>query len=65
MLCYKDKTFCSDTKCKNSDCSMLLDQQIKNNAAVWWNGTKDLKEWTKPPIMTSNYKDTQYCPGFR
>ena len=44
---------------------MLVDQQVKNNAAVWWNGTKDLKEWTEPPIMMADYKDSEFCPGFK
>jgi hypothetical protein len=45
---------------------LLLTKSEKNNAQVWWNrGRDNLKEWTEAPIMISDYRDTEFCPGYK
>jgi len=35
MICYKDMTFCV-AKCDNKDCSGMLTDEVRANAAKWW-----------------------------
>lgn len=38
MICYKDKTWCTFSECKNSkDCKSFLTDKIKEDADKWWN----------------------------
>ena len=66
MISYKDKSFCSERNCINPNCSLLLTREDANNAKVWWNKEEeDIKKWTDAPIAFSNYRDTEYCPGYK
>lgn len=35
MLCYKDKTFCSQS-CANTKCSLNLNDDVLSGADKWW-----------------------------
>ena len=66
MICYRDRSFCSEKKCKNFDCSLLFTQEMKNNASVWWNNKEpDVTKWKEAPVAFSEYKDTEFCMGYK
>ena len=37
MICYRDKTFCSQ-KCANTECSRNLTDTVMADARRWWSG---------------------------
>ena len=37
MICYRDRTFCTESTCsKHLDCDKFLTQEIIENAMLWW-----------------------------
>jgi len=44
---------------------MLITQDVINSAQTWWNRGVDLKEWAEAPISMTEYKDTEFCPGYK
>jgi len=65
MLCYRDRTYCSETTCVNTKCNLLLTDEMAGHAQVWWNGKKPIEEWTEVPIAFSDFKDTEFCIGYK
>jgi len=65
MLCYRDKTFCSETHCANYECQDNLTPEKTALAQLWWNGTDPVEEWTSAPIAMQPMKDTDMCPGYK
>jgi len=41
MICYKDKTFCKESTCKNfGPCPRTFTEEIRKGAEKWW-GSKE------------------------
>ena len=58
MICYKDKTWCTFSKCKNSkDCKSFLTDKIKEEADKLWNITG---HYIPAPIMKHTTKPKCY-----
>jgi len=58
MLCYKDKTFCSETKCKNQTCTVRFTEKDRELGTKWWGDANF-------PLATSDYRDSDLCPGYK
>jgi len=39
MICYRDRTFCSETSCDNKECPYLFTDEDKEKAEKWWEGS--------------------------
>lgn len=58
MMCFLDKTFCSQ-KCGNLECERNLTPEREKQAQTWWGG-EDV------PIALCDFRDVQpYCIGFK
>lgn len=65
MMCYRDMTFCSETNCGNLKCNRNFTEYHQLRALQWWNISRHRDEWEKPPVAISDFKDTEYCIGFK
>ena len=56
MLCYKDKTFCSNwEKCKNSDtCHRAFTKEVEKECNEWW---KRFNSTDGAPVAMSDFKE--------
>ena len=58
MITYKDKTWCTFSKCKNSKtCKSFLTDKDKQDADKWW---RTYKNYTPTPIMKYTTKPDCY-----
>lgn len=53
MICFRDKTFCSQKICQNAECGLRITEGIVSAA-------------TKCGLLISmtDYKDSEQCPGY-
>ena len=64
MVCFKDKTFCSETNCHNKLCNLRFTPRHHFDAQSWWNKGKPRKDWEGAPVSMNKYRDTHICPGY-
>ena len=66
MLCYRDRTWCMDSKTCITECNMRITDEVSDAADRWWNqGEEDKKKWTGAPFSMQPMKDAGWCPGFK
>ena len=65
MLCYRDRTFCV-SKCANIECKLRFTEGDKMRAQRWWNRNEpDIAKWREAPVSFADYKDAEYCIGYK
>lgn len=53
MICFRDKTFCSQSAtCGNEACPRNFDKELQLAARLWWKGMEG-----SPPIAFSSFPD--------
>ena len=63
MICFNDRTYCSSSSECKTECDLIFTNEDYKQAMEWWNKGKDGSD--EPPICFVDYKDTEYCPGFK
>ena len=64
MLCYKDKSWCTEQHCQNKECTVNITDKVHKDAIAWWNKGEELKDYTEPPFSVQPMKDTESCIGY-
>ena len=53
MICYRDRSYCNEIKCQNTDCSRRVTVKIMLGATE-----------ANLPIRYAAFRDTELCVGF-
>ena len=64
MICYQDKTFCTESTCKqfgdrDDDCHRSLTLAVEHMADFWWNRGRKAEDCS--PAMVMTFIERQDC----
>ena len=64
MICYQDKTFCTESTCKkfgdmDEDCQRSLTLAVEHMADFWWNRGRKAEDCS--PAMVMTFIERQNC----